>query len=377
LDFYNHVIAIPQSLLRGDGATNFLLKENSIEDFDNRVVKGLVGRLGQLSEKLEAAGKVRVFAMVDVWTQSVLKPLHDTISDILRSLPNDGTFNQGEAVKRCFSKSALYGKSFGYDLSAATDRLPISLQVSVLSGLLGHDIALAWKELLIERSYVLRSTGGCYNGYKYSVGQPMGALSSFNMLALTHHLIVQYCARLVHPYMGRAWWDQYELLGDDIVIFDAAVAGRYLHFMESIGLAINVNKSVVAKNETFEFAKVTGHKGLNVSAVSWRMFISQNSFIGRANIAFSLLRKGMVVRFNASWLMKILRHRRYSSGDLNLSLSAVWSMFAGSGMVGISEFLRSLYSKELGLAKVERAVFAQFRRDYILSGMSHALSGKP
>jgi hypothetical protein len=58
-------------------------------------------------------------------------------------------------------------------------------------------------------------------------------------------------------------------------------------------MEINEKKSVIAKNETFEFAKVTGHCGHNVSAVSWRMFISQNSFIGRANIAFSLLRKGM------------------------------------------------------------------------------------
>jgi hypothetical protein len=29
---------------------------------------------------------------------------------------------------------------------------------------------------------------------KYSVGQPMGCLSSFNMLALTHHVIVQIAA---------------------------------------------------------------------------------------------------------------------------------------------------------------------------------------
>jgi len=33
--------------------------------------------LGQLALKEEAAGKIRVFAMVDIWTQSVLKPLHD------------------------------------------------------------------------------------------------------------------------------------------------------------------------------------------------------------------------------------------------------------------------------------------------------------
>jgi len=98
------------------------------------------GRVGQLSFKEEAAGKIRVFAMVDIWTQSVLKPLHDAISEILRSLPNDGTFDQGAAVKRCFQKTKDAGFSYGYDLSAATDRLPISLQASVLSSLFGEQV---------------------------------------------------------------------------------------------------------------------------------------------------------------------------------------------------------------------------------------------
>lgn len=106
------------------------------------------------------------------------------------------------------------------------------------------------------------------------------------------------------------------------------------------------------------------------------MFISQNSFIGRANIAFSLMRKGLFTHFESAWLLKILRHRRYTAGDINLSLIAVWSMFAGSGLIGISEFLRSLYSKIWGLGKVEKAVMADFRRDYILSGMSHTLQSK-
>jgi hypothetical protein len=149
-----------------------------------------------LQTKLEAAGKVRVFAMVDIWTQSVLKPLHDMISEILKSLPNDGTFDQRAAVNRCFSKVKLYGHSFGYDLSAATDRLPIDLQVSILTPLIGAPVAEAWKSLLVDRVYMLE-TGSDVKGtgteeeLKYAVGQPMGALSSFNMLALTHHLIVQ------------------------------------------------------------------------------------------------------------------------------------------------------------------------------------------
>jgi hypothetical protein len=51
-------------------------------------------KIGKLSKKLEAAGKIRVFAMVDVWTQSLLKPLHLALFDFLKSLPNDGTFDQ-------------------------------------------------------------------------------------------------------------------------------------------------------------------------------------------------------------------------------------------------------------------------------------------
>lgn len=32
--------------------------------------------VGRLSPKVEAAGKLRIFAMVDIWTQSALYPLH-------------------------------------------------------------------------------------------------------------------------------------------------------------------------------------------------------------------------------------------------------------------------------------------------------------
>lgn len=52
------------------------------------------GYVGQLSKKLEAAGKVRVFAMVDIWTQSILAPLHNMLTAFLASLPNDGTKDQ-------------------------------------------------------------------------------------------------------------------------------------------------------------------------------------------------------------------------------------------------------------------------------------------
>jgi hypothetical protein len=99
-------------------------------------------RLGKLSLKHEAAGKVRVFAIVDAWTQSLLSPLHDNIFRILRNIPQDGTFNQLQPIRLLQDKGLK--DMYSYDLSAATDRLPIDLQVKVLSLLYNsEEIALA------------------------------------------------------------------------------------------------------------------------------------------------------------------------------------------------------------------------------------------
>lgn len=79
--------------------------------------------------------------MVDIWTQICMRPLHKALFSFLRDLPNDGTHDQHASVQRCFEKAARYGLSFGYDLSAATDRLPIALQQSILESLLGFEYA--------------------------------------------------------------------------------------------------------------------------------------------------------------------------------------------------------------------------------------------
>jgi len=71
----------------------------------------------------------------------MLKPLHDFIFSFLKGLPNDGTFDQSLSVERAKEKALRFGKSFGYDLSAATDRLPISVQISVLGTLIGFQKA--------------------------------------------------------------------------------------------------------------------------------------------------------------------------------------------------------------------------------------------
>lgn len=233
--------------------------------------------LGKLSIKEEAAGKVRVFAMVDPWTQWVLRPLHDNLFTVLRSLPMDGTFNQLKPLTRVpWKKAPLYS----FDLSAATDRLPIWLQRDILSEVFGLDFALAWENLLVSREW-LTPKAGLNCGFKvtkdypktikYTVGQPMGALSSWAMLAITHHYIVQYSAWSSGVCPKSKLFIQYGVLGDDFVIWNKTVARVYLQTMKRLGLEINLSKSIVSpKGTALEFAKRTLFEGTDVSPIPFK-----------------------------------------------------------------------------------------------------------
>jgi hypothetical protein len=222
-----------------------------------RVLDPCEGILGRLAIKEEAAGKLRVFAMADVWTQSVLVPIHDYIFRFLETIKQDGTHDQVKPLHLLLERVKLSGKTcYSFDLSAATDRLPIKLQVQILSQLFTRELAEAWAKLLVGREWHLKSNTYGNATVKYSVGQPMGALSSWAMLALTHHFIVQYAANMLNSGPDKGiWFEDYAILGDDIVIADDAVAKVYLSIMEDLGVEINLSKSLVSDKGVMEFAK--------------------------------------------------------------------------------------------------------------------------
>lgn len=102
--------------------------------------------LGRLSLKEEAAGKIRVFAITDVITQSLMGPLSDGIFLLLKRIPTDGTFNQGAPLSRLSEivrsrKREDREEIYSFDLSAATDRLPIGTQESILRLLTNPSLA--------------------------------------------------------------------------------------------------------------------------------------------------------------------------------------------------------------------------------------------
>jgi hypothetical protein len=215
--------------------------------------------LGRLSLKEEAAGKVRVFAIADLFTQTALEPLHRSLFELLDKLPQDGTFNQVAPLDILISnirKGKYEGSNiYSYDLSAATDRLPVDLQVQILESLSGsQSFSLLWGSLMRDRDWILidrTKEGEQAVPYRYAVGQPMGALSSWAMLALTHHVIVRIAAHRV----GELNFQDYAVLGDDIVICSDSVAKSYHWLMtEWLGVDINLSKSLISKH-SFEFAK--------------------------------------------------------------------------------------------------------------------------
>jgi hypothetical protein len=235
--------------------------------------------LGALSVK-EEPGKLRVFAMVDSLTQWLLYPLHRMIFDkVLRLIPQDGTFDQLKPVRRLITllQAGRDHRIWSFDLSAATDRIPVMLQEVLLGKYMTPEFARHWRAILCDREYRAPTELIKQNGWKrspegvalgvslkYAVGQPMGAYSSWAMLALVHHLMVQFAA---FKAGCRGWFERYAVLGDDLVIGDYRVAREYLALCKVIGVGVNMSKSIVSDNLSLEFAKRFFYKGVEVTPV--------------------------------------------------------------------------------------------------------------
>lgn len=280
--------------------------------------------LGKLSLKKEAAGKVRVFAMVDPITQWLLAPLHKYLFSILRGIPMDGTFNQLKPVYRLLRSSGIRSY-FSLDLSAATDRLPLSIQALLLDNLIptSYRFGQVWAKLLVDRDYVLKSEEfGISDSFRYAVGQPMGALSSWAMLAYSHHFIVQVAAwECGHPQYKL--FSSYAVLGDDLVIADWKVAKRYLSILKDIGVECGLHKSILShKGQGIEFAKNTFVDGVNVSPISFKELEVAHKDLS-AWAAF-------INKFGLTWdrQCRVLGHgylaRRKSFSKLNHALQLVY-----------------------------------------------------
>nr|WAY16626.1 putative RNA-dependent RNA polymerase [Binucleate Rhizoctonia mitovirus 13] len=275
--------------------------------------------VSQFAIKEEAAGKIRLFALMDSITQSVMSPLHDYMFSILRKIPNDGTFDQEASIARSQEKSVKAGMAFSYDLAAATDRLPVVLTAHILTNLVGiAGFGRLWRQILTQRPFAFNATVASRlkvseGPYRYAVGQPMGALSSWPGLALTHHWIAQLAA---YRITGVTTWNtDYEVLGDDIVFFNREIAEEYLRIMAAIGCEINLFKSIVSLSRpVFEFAKRTCWGDAIVSGISMAQIRAGWKVGGRVANALQFARAGLL-KNSVSLLHAILSRDTFSKGQ--------------------------------------------------------------
>jgi len=217
--------------------------------------------IAKLGVVYDQAGKARIVGISNYWVQCLLKPIHNAVFDILKALPEDGTFDQMKPLDNLLKRVPEGQTLYSFDLSAATDRLPINLQSDILN-IIKPGLGPLWANLLTQMDYSYEIRRGVYKNVRYSVGQPMGAYSSWPMLALTHHIIVK-CASINGSLKD---FKDYAVLGDDIVIANDIVASEYIKLMHILGVSINFSKTL--QSDTLcEFAKKWRSKDVDYSPI--------------------------------------------------------------------------------------------------------------
>jgi hypothetical protein len=322
--------------------------------------------LGRLHLKYEPAGKIRVFAMVDYWTQYALLPMHQALFKVLNRFgASDATFDQDGAVRSFAGTCPEY---YSYDLKSATDMIPISLYKLMFDEIWGKPVGDLWVSLMTDREFGLPVKDPKNHEYykynnkyhiSYTRGQPMGALSSWAALALLHHYIVQYAAYRVFNKIQT--FTQYRVLGDDIVIGNREVAESYLKVCEEFSIPIGLAKSVVSPKTShegkkgdrlFQFANQIALGSENISPLSLKEEIQANSIASRLELISKLVGRGWHIttgRKILSFYLRALNPTRWRLGVSQLTSGRI-PLFVEV----LLPLLLSPMSKDIGLTGLSK-----------------------
>lgn len=261
-------ILFPKRVRYAFDKNNKIFSGTDLDSFESMVAPYLppwhpslgIPMTGKLAQKVEGGGKRRIFAIGNWVNQRLLTPVHDWLSQILRSINMDGTYNQTKPLLGSMN-------CYCFDLTAATDRWPLVVMFEVMVILFDRSFASAvvnsalamniFYKTFIKDSRMNRPA----SWISFVAGQPLGYRSSWALFALTHHLVVWYSAEQVYP--GKRF-DRYAILGDDIVIADRQVAEVYKSVLQYLQVKISGSKSLISKTGGVEFAKRFLVKGLSV-----------------------------------------------------------------------------------------------------------------
>ena len=203
--------------------------------------------VGVVSFIQEPGYKLRSVANPNRLLQAWMRPLQLALFEHLSSLPQDCTFDQDKGMRVVQGWLRDGARVHSVDLSSATDRFPLSYQLSLLRDAGGHDSRFArdldifhaisrarWRTPTLEQELGIQSVS-------WTNGQPLGLGPSFAAFALAHHNVV------------REFTDDYVILGDDIVIKGDLAAAAYRDRILGMGCEISESKSM-SSDKVAEFA---------------------------------------------------------------------------------------------------------------------------
>jgi hypothetical protein len=338
---------------------NILLKESiykvggpKLQDFMDSVIgkcglinKALRNTSGGILRKIswfpDKDGKTRVVAILDYYSQMCLFPLHSFLMRVLKNIPQDCTYDQGSF----YDKINGWDEFYSIDLTAATDRFPITVICQVLKGYLPHDWVEAWKIVMVSKSFRFIDENGRVDQLYYSVGNPMGAYSSWPSFALAHHFVMYSCCRKLNMEWKES---KYVMLGDDILIGDRLLAEAYKETILSLGVSFSPLKTHESRT-LCEFAKRYVYKGQEITPFPIAALGEvSKKFYFMVPLAFQELRRNWnfpkgVPELVSSYYSHVLGYNgRYCRHIGDLSLVCEQLMLCISGKLTASDSLRAI-----------------------------------
>lgn len=235
-----------------------------------------VGQVQHIHKK-GGGTELRDIAVPNRFIQQALVPAAARLYKLVRCLPQDATFDQSRfdtKIQNRVNNRTLYQGSV--DLSKATDNLPLAWGRKVVTVLIERFWESAWivpkptsEDGLIAKAFASKpelpaeerevwdsldlfwtiarakwEDGSWYQEWK--VGQPLGSLPSFAMLAITHNLLVESLA--LSQGLGHS---PYVILGDDIVILNRKLRSRYIRELTSRSIPLSLHKSFSGRLSEF------------------------------------------------------------------------------------------------------------------------------
>jgi len=98
--------------------------------------------------------------------------------------------------------------------------------------------------------------------------------------------------------------------------------------------------------------------------------------MGRANIAYVLLRKGIASKRIMAWINNICRPGKYSEGSEQITLFSIFTMFATSGKISMEEVIKSTIDLGRPSRSWYKGLLLNARVDYIRSIIAQLHHGR-